>query len=389
VVGGSSTVAAKAAGVDIAHAVPREIIRALCIVRGGDCYRDRAACDVASDSKSSGWHATVFLLRFGHDKVILREERSDHSVLVTLTTAASLGLEAIDGAEFHTGSFTVGGAISDSIIGSLGHGKTWVLRGNGEADALIAALADGRAPRPADREVTKGGFEATATASRASNGRFSAGATGTLRAAAGKATDHRDGSETYFVEAGAAAVLSASATLRNLTTTGEGGLRATARLALTRRDGRWIDAALLATGEVSGSASVVGSAREVSDTLNTPVSGARRWVVEAHLDLTKPGNHAAANALLDRLGTMPPQPGAVRDAAAALARRIDDDAVIDVRAYALDRSSGGSGGQIGDGLGIGYSKDKSTEKTRLVAATTRGQDREWNRREDCLKEARR
>src|SRR6476469_4155216 len=53
--GGGTAAVASAAGADIATAVPREIRRALCIVTGGDCDRDRAPCDVDTNTRSRSW----------------------------------------------------------------------------------------------------------------------------------------------------------------------------------------------------------------------------------------------------------------------------------------------------------------------------------------------
>jgi len=50
--GGGTAAVASAAGADIATAVPHEVLRALCIVSGGDCDRDRAPCDVDTNTKS-------------------------------------------------------------------------------------------------------------------------------------------------------------------------------------------------------------------------------------------------------------------------------------------------------------------------------------------------
>src|SRR3954471_4336671 len=96
--GGATAAAATGAGADIATAVPREVIRALCIVRGGDCDRDRAPCDVASRSKSSSWAVTIAGLKFGHDKTVTLTARPAGTVAVTLDTAPVGGIETSTGA---------------------------------------------------------------------------------------------------------------------------------------------------------------------------------------------------------------------------------------------------------------------------------------------------
>jgi hypothetical protein len=67
---------------------------------------------------------------------------------------------------------------------------------------------------------------------------------------------------------------------------------------------------------------------------------------------------------------------------------MDDRAVLDVRAYALDRTANGFDVHVGAGVGVGAGHETSTENTRLIAASTRGLDGQWRRRDDCLKEAR-
>src|ERR1700750_715633 len=157
VFGGATAAAATGAGADIATAVPRQVIRALCIVRGGDCERDIAPCVIGSATDSKSWSATVAVVRFGRGRVLVRERRSDRTESVTLTTAPSLGLESIEGAHAQIDSgrrrLSLGGAITASIVAALGHGRTWVLPDHAAADALVDALAHGQEARAPDQEL--------------------------------------------------------------------------------------------------------------------------------------------------------------------------------------------------------------------------------------------
>src|SRR5919199_4382160 len=92
VFGGTATVASGAAA-DIAAAVPREVIRGICIVRGGDCRRDLAPCDVASSARSQSWAVTIAVVKFGHDKTVTKTRRSDGTYAVTLDTAPRGGVD--------------------------------------------------------------------------------------------------------------------------------------------------------------------------------------------------------------------------------------------------------------------------------------------------------
>src|SRR4051812_22127790 len=138
--GGASAAAATGAGADIATAVPHQVMRALCIVTGGDCDRDIAPCVTGSATDSKSWSATVVVVRIGHGRVLVREHRSDGTEIVTLTTASSLGLESIEGTRARIDSgrrrLSLGGAVTASVIAALGHGKTWVLPNAPAADAL-------------------------------------------------------------------------------------------------------------------------------------------------------------------------------------------------------------------------------------------------------------
>jgi hypothetical protein len=64
-----------------------------------------------------------------------------------------------------------------------------------------------------------------------------------------------------------------------------------------------------------------------------------------------------------------------------------DAAVIDARTYAIDTDTRGVEGRIGRGVQIGGKYETSTQKARLLAATTRGIDGQWRVRDDCLEEA--
>src|SRR4051812_13684802 len=97
VMGGGTAAAARATDTHLATAVPHQIRRALCIVTGGDCDRDRAPCDVATDTKSSSWEVGIAVLRVGHGRVLVVERRSDGSYLVTLTKAPSAGIDSTGG----------------------------------------------------------------------------------------------------------------------------------------------------------------------------------------------------------------------------------------------------------------------------------------------------
>jgi hypothetical protein len=393
--GGGTAATASGAGADIAAAVPHQVLRALCIVTGGDCDRDRAPCEIGSSADSSSWSATVAVVRVGHSRLLVVERRSDGKVLVTLTKSPSLGVQTIDGVGARLKRarrrLSIGGGVTASVIAALGHGQTWVLPDERTADAFVAALRAGRNVRAADQDLHQVDVVPEVTASRAAGDRVGGDTTltATARGTIGERADHLTGRHTYFLEGGAGAVLELSARLDGIRAAAAGSAGATTHIALTTdRTGRWIDLTLAATGELSGNVSLPPTAGPIADALNVPTAGGRRWVVEAHLDLSDADNLAAAQALVARLRAIPPRPSAVSAAAGRLAQRIGERAVVDMRTYALERTSEGFEVHAGDAVGLGAGHEISTETTRLIAATTRGLDGRWRRRADCLKETR-
>jgi hypothetical protein len=389
---GTATVAT-GSGRDIAAEVPRQIQRGLCIVRGGDCYRDVAPCDVASSTESKSWSVGVSVFRFGHDRVVVVERRSDGTVAVTQIDTGSGGLQTVRGAEARIEHgrrrLSLGGAVTASAIAKLGDADTWILPDDERTlNAFLGALERKDAVRAPDQDVRRRDLEIAASVSRNEGGAIVG--TATLRGSGGVRTDRVSGTTTYFLEAGVEGVLEASKTFAGVRAAASGKAAGTVQLALTvNRDGRWVDLALIANGEISASARMPSGAGPVAEALQIPTSGGRRWVAEAHLDLNEPGNFAAAHAALDRVLAFPPRPAAAGAAVAELARRIDQGAVVDVRAYALDSTHDGFAANTGDGVrAIGGSHESSTENTRLIAARTRGLDGRWRSRSDCLKEAR-
>jgi hypothetical protein len=390
--GGATAAAATGAAPGIATAVPHQVMRALCIVTGGDCDRDRAPCDVASSTASSSWSAGVSVLRVGHSRVLVVDRRSDGTVAITLTSTPSGGLQTISGAdariERRRRRLSLGGAATASAIAELGAAKTWVLPDDDPTvAAFVAALGRGDDVRAPDQDVRSGDLEIAVSTSRSAQ---AATGTATLHGTGGVRTDRVSGTTTYFLEAGADAVLDLSTTFAGIGVAASGRAAGAAQLALTvDRDGRWVDLAVIATGEATGSARLPSGAGPLAEALNVPTSGGRRWIAEAHLDLNDAGNLAAAHGAVNRLLAIPPAPRAAAEAVANLARRVDERAVVDIRAYALDATRDGFSLQVGNGLAaLAGSHESSTENTSLIAARTRGLDGQWRGRADCLKEAR-
>jgi hypothetical protein len=385
VLGGGTAAAARSDAPDIAGAVPHQVLYAICRVTGGDCDRDRAPCDVGSLTEAHEWTVTVLVLKGGRRRILVRERRSDGRVLVTETTAPLGGLEVTSGsgARITIGgrTLTLGGSATASVVAALGRGRTWVVSGEDAADALVGAVRDGGGVPTPDQRFEQLDVSLDGGVTGALAGRATAGVTG----AVGKRVDRATGATTYFLEAGAGAGLSVS--LRGLGASAAGTGADRERYALTvARDGHWLDLSVVRTGELSGAVSLPTPLQPVADALNVPAPGGRRWVAETHLDLSDPGNLAAARAFVDRLRPATPQPAAFLRAATALSARLDEHGIVDVRTYTLALSESGFDLHAGAAVGVAGGMHDSTEQTRLIAAATRGLDGRWRDRDDCTKE---
>jgi hypothetical protein len=386
VAGGGTAAAAGGAGADIATAVPHEIIRALCIVRGGDCDRDRAPCDVAASAHSTSWAVAVAVFKFGHDKTVTVTERSDRKFVVALDTAPIGGLETMVGARGKLSlghrSLAVGADLTAGVTGSWAHGRTWVMSTRDDADRLLAAIRDAAPLPPADQEGHEGTLEAGLQGDAGRVVAVSGAASAMLRG--GWQSDRATGNRTFFFAAAVAgdAQVAANGSDAAASVAGQDG----DRYALTMdRHGRWLDLAVTRSGALSSRADLPHELEAVAYALNLPTALARSWVTETHLDLTDAGNLAAARGALAHAPD-PRDPRAFIDALRALSRRVREQGVIHARTYAVDTSTFGVEGHGGAALKLGAKYEQTTDKTRLVAAATRGIDGQWRRRNDCLEE---
>jgi hypothetical protein len=390
VFGGTAT-AATGAGRDIATAVPREVIRALCIVRGGDCYRDRAPCDVASTANSTSWAVTIAVIKVGRDKTVTVTRRSDRTYAVTLETVPRAGVESTAGARFKVNrgrsSFGAGADVTASVTGAYAHARTWVVSSRGAADQIIAAIKDGAPLPPEDIEERQGRLEGDATAfltgtRGVANG--SVGGSGVL--GFGWQTDHKTGNRTYLFAPAISAHADASVKAVKVKASAAAG--ANDRFALTiGPDGRWLDLANTATGALSGRADLPEQVLAVAGDLDVPTAAGRQWVTESHFDLTDAHNLAATRAFV-AAALDPLHPTRLSVAFAELSRRMRDNAIVDARTYAVDTETHGVEGHAGVEVKLGGKYENSTQTMRLVAATTRGINGKWRVRDECLQEAR-
>src|SRR4051794_10623523 len=77
-------VAPALAGQDLAGVVLAQVRRALCVVSDGDCEEDRRPCAVDADQTRESQHVSIGFLRYGQNRLTMREDRSDGTVAVTV-----------------------------------------------------------------------------------------------------------------------------------------------------------------------------------------------------------------------------------------------------------------------------------------------------------------
>jgi hypothetical protein len=393
VVLGAVALAADASGVP--QAVDHQLLRALCIVRGGECEQDRAPCPVATDRRKDAVSARILVFRIGQDKTVVREERSDGTIAITVAYGREAGLQAGEGVHvglsLGRGGLSLGGELTASVVASRERGYTWLVHDARAADALVGRLrlsrgqlerriADGRMPSPALR-YGQGGLAANGQLSR---GHTLGGSLGlSSQDVAGARTDDRTGRTTFYVQRSVEGSLS-------LTHAGTGATASRAdreRYAVTYdASGRPVDLMVMTTGNYRISLDLPNRLQPAAGLLSVPTGHGRTYVEETHLDLTDPQSLRLAGAFLQQVRH--PDPAVFGNAvtvAAALRRRLDEVGVVHARAYDADERRYGVDVSVGlDGVQVGGALSRTREDTHLVAATTRGLDGVWRVRGDCL-----
>jgi hypothetical protein len=393
---GAGALVADASGVP--QSVHHQLLRAMCVVRGGDCEQDRTPCPVATDRRDDAMGARILVFRIGQDKTVVREERSDGTVAVTVAYGAEAGLEVGAGVHLSVslghGGIGLGGELTASAVATREHGYTWLLRDPKAADAIAGRLgvsrgklqrlvAAGRLPAPVQR-YGQGGFS---VAGRAARGTEYGGALAlSSQDVAGSRLDMRTGRRTFYVQRTVEGSLSLTSRGGGLT----GARRVRERYAVTYdRGGRPVDLMVMSAGRYRASVDLPARLLPAVALLSVPTGRSRTYVEETHLDLTDSESLRVAAAFLEQVrhpravGFGPP--AAVAD---ALRRRLDAVAVVHARTYDADERRYGVAGSVSvEGVGIGGDLSRTLEDSRLVAATTRGLDGVWRKRADCLARA--
>ncbi len=388
-------VALVADGSAIPQAVDRQMLRALCVVRRGECDQDRAPCPVASKRRDDSVGARILVFHVGKDKTLIREERSDGTIAVTVSYGHDFGLQTAEGAHLDVavghGSFGFGGELTGAAVAVRERGYTWVLHDRRAADALMgrlgagagtvdALIARGSLPPPAQRYSHSGlGARGSAwggTALLATVGLSSQDVAGTR-------TEAATGRRTYYVQRTVQGALSLTWGLAGATS----ARTARERYAVTYdAGGRPVDLTVMTTGIYRSSLDLPARLQPVAGLLGATTGHVRTYVEETHLDLTDPDSLRVARAFLEQVS----HPDTIHlgdavSAAAALRRRLDAAGVVHARTYDADERRYGVDGAVSyEGVQIGGAVSRTLLDSHLVAAATRGLDGVWRTRTDCL-----
>ncbi len=357
--------------------------RALCAVTGAACDPGREPCVVASEEVRDRGEVTGLVIRVGRDHAVLRERRSDGSVLVTVIDGLDAGVEVAGGigGTLRVGrrGLGAGGALRGALIAEGGGGRTWLARDDREADAIVAAIgSDGRlrwltAPyravggalglreEPEATEVyLEGGLRARGAGELALP-EVDAQLHAVFARAGGVRWNRRSDERTFYLARSGELAGALASALGDVA----GGVQGEGRLALTI-DRRGRPLRLTALGAYGRS-----DARDRG----------RRTELEATLDLRDPARAAAVRALLLGLATGGAARGAALHGLLALLRA---EGRTDRRVYATAHDDTGLGGRLTALGALGADALRSTTGTRLLDAASRNPGGPWLRRDDCL-----
>jgi hypothetical protein len=357
----------------IAAATVGQLKRGLCIVEGHDCPEPHPPCTVSSRKRGTDLSADVFVVRLGGGRSAIIERKSDGKVAVTLADHLDAGGTGGFGASLKVGDkLAMGGEVRAALVASLGHGATYQVDNERQAEALIRRLrrpnVDPNFLTPAEKasrrrvdtvlpkipEPVSRYRELTLTGS---------GTLGPLsgKLFAGGREDVASGKRTYYLKGGVS--------LDGKRGVIAGGGAADGQIAITfDRDGDPVDLMLL--GAIQAKASFDAPARLQPVAGDLRLGAGARLQVEGHLDLTQPGRMSAILA-------------AISDPA-RIADMVYDDGTVQATTYAAHNANLGVEGHLREGLSIGGSFSHTSESTRLLSAMEHTPEGFWVPRYDCL-----
>ena len=389
-------------GAPIGNDVVRGLERALCRVTGASCATlELQACTVRSRETQGELGVKLTLVKLGGSLSLLREERSDGTVDVSLIDGAEVaptaGLGASGGVRLG-GDRLGGGAITKAeLLVRLGRRRVWRRPDAASADRLVTDIVenvaagaaeralpvvgtgvrrlahlagyDGDTLPPADVTGLSGGVDGALEAELPSLAAVKAGFSASL----GGTHDRRAGTWTYLFSLDGEGEVALTRAAGGTGLTGQGG----ATVAVTYDRRRRPVALRVTTAGVGRGALGLGLPGH-----RAGGGGAQRVEITSSLDLEHADNRAAYEHLLRALD--PIRAAALPGAVAGLAARIRAGARVDVDRYSSSATEYGADGELAVGARVGGSVRVSRTATELQDAWTRPAGGAWEQRGDCL-----
>ncbi|HWI22344.1 MAG TPA: hypothetical protein VNT22_06985 [Baekduia sp.] len=374
--------AAYGAKPDIAGSVTRQFKRGLCVVRAGDCERDRAPCVISAKDRRSREHITIAFVHIDQEKGVIVERLSNGMVRLTRTTRGGFGLEGGLGwnleLDFGKVAFGVGGELRAAAMASARAGASVEVPAAQAKVQLERWLADGlKGPRPKPSTVyNEGGIDVTIGATGTIDPVAKADLVLKVDGALGVRKNVETGHRTFYYKRGRA--------LDAALGVGPEGMREVA--GLDRRDntiyGIEVDAH---NRPVDFSVSSLTPLRDASDLpLGLRGSGAsllkgdgeRVLATERHLDLTVAENLDVAKRFLAAAALERATFGRVKPVVDDLARRLDTG-TFDARSYAVASHDKGFSGDVAVGAKFGAGMKQTENVSRLLGALQRDASGQW------------
>ncbi|CAB4919029.1 unannotated protein [freshwater metagenome] len=378
------------AGAGIPQALAVQFARGLCIVRAGDCERDRAPCVVRASTATEGLALRIAVVRLRGGRTVLRERLSDGRVRVSVIARKGLGFGVLLGGGVSVGRLSAGARLEASALMRLGAGRSWTVAGERQADLLLVRLdrrdrrvrprvgrgGRRRAGPPPDAVLSEGGLD---TGLSAGLGRV--GVALAIEDLRGVRTDRRTGERTLLLRR--RTDLFADASLAGITATG--GVSGAEQWALvTQARGRPLDLVVTTVHGLRGGVALPAPLAALAGRAGVRLRGGGLLERERHLDLTDPQNLAVAAAFVRSLRSAAPhRTGAVPS---ALLRRFARAGTEHVRLYRVERAARRTTGvDAGVGVGLGLTYDRAGEELQLVGAVVRDPVVGERRRTDCTR----
>jgi hypothetical protein len=383
----------------------------ICLVSGGVCTPREAAaaglapCPLFRRGENEQASASVAIVALARGDAMAIERRSDGTASVSFMDGGQLGVTAGVGLQFSP--LHVRASVQGTAGVQFTAGRTWEFSSAAAAAAFVRRFASGQSfagearelrhklcflcpgwlrgpgrpklPPPASRSVEGGVLgQATAALGIQGKGGYPVSLDPTLGAVLGRQVAGRR--TTWYVEVDGALLAHLGPVLSPLA----GAHSASAVMELTFDQGRPVEMAVRAATAASNDPGLSGStvtAADLADRVRRAVSGSPGGALEAEvsLDLRDPANLAAVRNFFTA-GL--PRPSEI----AALARRLDADAAVDLRLFDYRASDFDVNGDVAFGGRLGAGYERTVELRRLVGAWSRLPGDRVREREDCTAE---